>query len=51
MNDTATKINEEMLDAMLLIYRVAHRARSEEERVGRRIQRDPRGEIRALDAL
>ena len=48
MNDTAMKINEEMLDALLLIYRVAHRAMSEEERVGQRIQRDPRGEIRGL---
>jgi hypothetical protein len=36
MNDTAMKINEEMLDALLLIYRVAHRAMSEEERVGQR---------------
>jgi hypothetical protein len=48
MNDTAMKINEEMLDALLLIHRVAHRAMSEEERVGQRIQRDPRGEIRGL---
>jgi hypothetical protein len=40
MNDTAMKINED--------YRVVHRAMSEEERVGQRIQWDPRGEIRGL---
>jgi hypothetical protein len=48
MIDTAMKINEEMLDALLLIHRVAHRAMSAEERVGQRIQQDPRGEIRGL---
>jgi hypothetical protein len=41
-------INREMLDALLVIHRIAHRAMSNEERVGQRIQRDPRGEINGL---
>jgi hypothetical protein len=30
-----------MLDALLVIHRIASRALSDEERVGHRIQRDP----------
>jgi hypothetical protein len=44
----AAAINEEMLDALLVIHRVASRALSDQERVGQRIQRDPRGEINGL---
>jgi hypothetical protein len=44
----AAAINEEMLDALLVIHRIASRALSAEERVGQRIQRDPRGEIDGL---
>ena len=47
MTDKAT-INDEMLDALLMIYRIASRALSAEERVGQRIQRNPRGEITGL---
>jgi hypothetical protein len=48
MTDTAATINREMTDALLLIHRIARRALSDEERVGQRIQRDPRGEIDGL---
>jgi hypothetical protein len=53
MTDTAAineaaAINEEMFDALLVIHRVASRALSAEERIGQRIQRDPRGEINGL---
>jgi hypothetical protein len=48
MTDTATTINQEMIDALLVIHRLAHRALSAEERVGQRIQRDPRAEIDGL---
>ena len=44
----AAAINEGMLDALLMIYRIASRALSDEERIGQRIQRDPRGEINGL---
>jgi hypothetical protein len=44
----AAAINEEMLGALLVIHRIAHRALSDEERIGQRIQRDPRGEINGL---
>jgi hypothetical protein len=44
----AAAIDEEMLDALLMIHRIARRALSAEERVGQRIQRDPRGEINGL---
>ena len=44
----AAAINEEMLNALLVIHRIAHRALSDEERVGQRIQRDPQGEINGL---
>ena len=44
----AAAINEEALEALLVIHRVASRALSGEERVGQRIQRDPRGEIHGL---
>jgi hypothetical protein len=44
----AAAINKEMLDALLVIHRIARRALSEEERIGQRIQRDPRGEIDGL---
>jgi hypothetical protein len=47
MTDAAA-INEGMLDALLIIYRIASRALSDEERVGQRIQRDPHGEINGL---
>jgi hypothetical protein len=47
MTDTAT-IYHEMIDALLLIHRIASRALSAEERVGQRIQRDPRGEFDGL---
>jgi hypothetical protein len=44
----AAAINEEMLDALLVIHRIARRALSDEERIGQRIQGDPRGEINGL---
>ena len=44
----AAAINEEMLNALLVIHRIARRALSHEERVGQRIQRDPHGEINGL---
>jgi hypothetical protein len=44
----AAAINQEMFDALLVIHRVASRALSAEERIGQRIQRDPRGEINGL---
>jgi hypothetical protein len=47
MTDAAA-INEGMLDALLIIYRIASRALSDEERVGQRIQRNPHGEINGL---
>ena len=48
MTDTAATINHEMLEALLIIHRIANRAMSAEERVGQRIQGDPRGEINGL---
>jgi hypothetical protein len=48
MTNTAATINQEMIDALVVIHRVARRALSEEERIGQRIQRDPRGEINGL---
>jgi hypothetical protein len=48
MTDNAARIDHEMLDALLIIHRIARRALSNEERVGQRIQRDPRGEINGL---
>jgi hypothetical protein len=48
MNDTAATISQEMIDALLMINLIARRALSAEERVGQRIQRDPRGEITGL---
>jgi hypothetical protein len=47
MADTAVTINE-MIVTLVMIHRIAHRAMSEEERVGQRIQGDPRGEINGL---
>jgi hypothetical protein len=44
----AAVINEEMLDALLVIHRIASRALSTHERVGQRIQGDLLEEIRAL---
>jgi hypothetical protein len=44
----AAAINKEMLEALLVINRIANRALSAEERVGQRIQRDPHGEIEGL---
>jgi hypothetical protein len=37
-----------MIETLIIIHRIASRALSEEERVGQRIQRDPRGEIQGL---
>ena len=48
MTDSAETFNNEMLDALVIIHRIARRAMSSEERVGQRIQRDPRGEINGL---
>ena len=48
MTDNAATINQEMMDALLVIHRIARRALSNEERVGQRIQRDPPGEIKGL---
>jgi hypothetical protein len=48
MTDSAETFNNEMLDALVIIHRIARRAMSSEERVGQRIQRDPRGEIEGL---
>ncbi|MBR0730363.1 hypothetical protein JQ595_16550 [Bradyrhizobium japonicum] len=47
MTDTA-RVNREMIDALVMIYRLAHRAMSDQERIGQRIQRNPRGEINGL---
>jgi hypothetical protein len=44
----AAAINKEILDALLIIHRIARRALSDEVRVGQRIQRDPHGEINGL---
>jgi hypothetical protein len=40
--------NAEMISTLLLIYRIARRALSAEERVGQRIQDDARAEIEGL---
>ena len=48
MTDTAATINREMIATLIMIHRIANRALSEEERVGQRIQRNPRGEIQGL---
>lgn len=48
MTDAVAGINQEMIDALVLIHRIASRALSEEERVGQRIQRDARAEINGL---
>jgi hypothetical protein len=37
-----------MISTLLVIYRIAHRVLSAEERVGQRIQRDARAEIEGL---
>jgi hypothetical protein len=47
-NNEAAAINAHMISTMLVIYRIAHRALSAEERVGQQIQRDPRAEIEGL---
>jgi hypothetical protein len=44
----AAAINQEMLDTLVIIHRIARRALSDEDRVGQRIQRNPRGEINGL---
>jgi hypothetical protein len=36
MTDIASTINHEMIDALLVIHRIARRALSDEERVGQR---------------
>jgi hypothetical protein len=48
MNDTPASINQEMIGTLVVIYRIACRALSEEERIGQRILGDPRGEIKGL---
>jgi hypothetical protein len=48
MTDTAATINKEMIATLIMIHRIASRALSEEERLGQRIQRNPRGEIQGL---
>jgi hypothetical protein len=45
---TDTVATKEMVDALVLICRIACRAMSDEERIGQRLQRDPRGEINGL---
>jgi hypothetical protein len=42
-------INAKMIRTLLVIYRVAHRALSAEERVGQQIQRNARAEIDSPD--
>jgi hypothetical protein len=37
-----------MISTILVIYRIAHRALSAEERVGQQIRQDPRAEIEGL---
>jgi hypothetical protein len=41
-------INAKMISTLLVIYRLARRALSAEERVGQRIQGNPRAEIEGL---
>jgi hypothetical protein len=48
MADNPATINREMIGTLVVIYRIACRALSDEERVGQRIQGDPRGEINGL---
>jgi hypothetical protein len=48
MSDTAATINHEMIATLLVIYRIASRALSGDERVGQRILGNPRGEINGL---
>jgi hypothetical protein len=48
MADTAATTYQEMVATLVVIHRLAHRALSDEERVGQRILGDPRGEIRGL---
>jgi hypothetical protein len=48
MADTAAAINQEMIVTLLMIYRIACRALSDDERVGQRILGNPRGEINGL---
>jgi hypothetical protein len=47
-NKETTAISKEMIETMLVIHRIAHRALSAEERIGQRIQRDTRGETEGL---
>jgi hypothetical protein len=44
----AVAVNAKMISTLLVIYRVAHRALSAEERVGQQIQQNPRAEIEGL---
>ena len=44
----AAAINGKTISTLLIIYRVAHRALSAEERVGQQIQRNARAEIEGL---
>jgi hypothetical protein len=45
---TVATINTEMIATLVMIYRIASRALSDDERVGQRIQGNPRGEINGL---
>jgi hypothetical protein len=48
MGDTIATTYQEMIVTLVMIHRIACRALSDEERVGQRILRDPRGEINGL---
>ena len=48
MTEVAENINAKMISTLLVIYRLARRALSAEERVGQRLQRNPRAEIEGL---
>ena len=48
MTDTVATIYQEMIATLVAIHRIARRALSDEERIGQRIQGDPRGEIKGL---
>jgi hypothetical protein len=48
INEAAATINTAMISTLLVIYRIAHRALSAEERVGQQIQHNTRAEIDGL---
>jgi hypothetical protein len=45
MTDTVVTTNRDMIVTLVMIYRIACRTLSDEERVGQRIKADPRAEI------